>query len=77
MEDLLCRVRQMQSIPSVLEIVAGKNFKDTDHGYDYGVIMTYADKAGQRRYIEHPDHQRMRDEIKAMGIGIMGLDFEH
>ncbi len=77
MEDLIEKILRMKSIPSVIDIVAGKNHKDTSHGYDYGVIMTYADKAAHRLYNEHPDHAKMRDEIKAMGVGMMALDFEH
>lgn len=77
MDSLIEEIRQMKSIPAVIDIVAGKNFKNTNHGYDYGVIMTYADKAAQRRYIEHPDHERLRDKIKTMGVGMMALDFEH
>ncbi len=77
MESLMEKVRQMKSIPAVIDIVAGGNFKDTSHGYDYGVIMSYADKTTQRDYIAHPDHEKLRDEIKAMGVGVMALDFEH
>jgi len=77
MENLMEKILQMRSIPSVIDIVAGKNFKNTNHGYEYGVIMSYADKEAQRRYNEHPDHERLRDEIKAMGVGMMALDFEH
>ncbi len=77
MDSLLEEIRRMKSIPSVIDIVAGKNFKNTDHGYEYGVLMTYADKAAQRRYIEHPDHAALRDKIKAMGVGMIVLDFEH
>ncbi|MCF6263826.1 MAG: Dabb family protein [Xanthomonadales bacterium] len=77
MEDLLEDIRCMKSIPSVINIVAGKNLKNTDHGYEYGVLMTYADKVAQQLYIKHPLHEKVRDQIKAMGVGMMGLDFEH
>ncbi|VAW03361.1 hypothetical protein MNBD_ALPHA04-1525 [hydrothermal vent metagenome] len=77
MESLMEKVRGMKTIPSVIDIVVGKNFKDTGHGYDYGVIMSYADKDAQREYIAHPDHEKLRDEIKAMDVGLMALDFEH
>ncbi len=77
MEGLLDKIRAMKSIPSVLDIVAGQNIKDTDHGFEYGVLMRYEDKAAQRLYMAHPDHGKVRDLIKAMGIGMMGLDFEH
>lgn len=77
MEDLLEDIRRMKSIPSVIDIVAGLNIKDTDHGFEYGVLMTYADKAAQQLYIKHPLHEKVRDRIKAMGVGMMGLDFEH
>ncbi len=77
MENLIKEIRQMKSIPAVIDIVAGKNFKNTDHGYEYGVIMSYADKTAQRQYIQHPDHEKLRDKIRAMGVGMIALDFEH
>jgi len=76
MERLMMKIKQLKTIPAVVDISAGKNFKNTGHGYQYGVIMTYADKAAQRSYIEHPLHKELRDEIKNMNVAMMALDYE-
>jgi len=76
MEGLMMKIKQMKSIPAVIDITVGKNYKNADHGYGYGVIMTYADKAAQRSYNEHPSHKELGTEIKNMGVAMMALDYE-
>jgi len=76
MESLIEKIKQLKSIPAIIDISAGKNFKNTDHGYEYGVMMTYADRSAQRSYIDHPLHKELREEIKIIGVSMMALDYE-
>lgn len=76
MDDLMLKVQQLQTIPDVGSISAGKNFNDRKHGYNYGAVMTFSDKAALRAYLEHPEHQVMSVEVKRMCADILTFDFE-
>jgi len=76
MDDLMLRVKQLKTIPDVGSISTGKNFNDRKHGYNYGAVMTFPDKAALRAYLEHPEHQVMSAEVKRMCADILTFDFE-
>ncbi len=76
MENLVSKIRGLKTIPAVMDISVGRNYRDADHGYQYGVLMTYPDRDAQRAYMEHDLHQALRGEIQGMGITLAALDFE-
>lgn len=77
MDALMAKVKQLESIPEVLEITATKNINDRDHGYSYGAVMKFADANSLQSYLEHSEHQTMSVEVKRVCADILTVDFEH
>lgn len=76
MDKLMERIRLLEDIPDVLDLSVGRNYRPGEHGYQYGVMMTFKDRDAQKRYIGHPLHREIRDEMRGMGVTVSALDYE-
>ena len=59
--------QSFQSIPGVLDAQAGKvvlsDRKIVDDSFDVGILIQVQDEAALRQYLDHPRHQKAKDEI--------------
>ncbi len=64
-------------IPSIRDISAGANFCDRSKGYDYGLVVRFADRQGLDEYQVHPDHQKVVVEwVRPNLAEILAVDYE-
>jgi hypothetical protein len=64
-------------VPSILDISAGPNFADRNQGYEYGLVVRFADRQGLESYQVHPDHQKIVHElIRPELADILAVDYE-
>ena len=68
-EELLTRWRRLpEEIPEVLRLVAGRNLGLRDGRYALAAVSDFDDELAWRRFMEHPRHLAVRDEISARVI---------
>lgn len=64
-------------VPSIRDISAGPNFSDRNQGFEYGLVVRFADRQGLDSYQIHPDHQRIvHDLIRPALADILAVDYE-
>jgi hypothetical protein len=47
-----------------------------NQGFTHGFLMTFADAAARDRYLTHPDHERVKDELLRIVEDVIAFDFE-
>lgn len=66
-----------KTVPSIQDISAGPNFSDRNQGYEYGLVVRFADRQGLDAYQIHPDHQRLVHELIRPALAdIIAVDYE-
>lgn len=64
-------------VPSILDISAGPNFSDRNQGFEYGLVVRFADRQGLDAYQVHPDHQSIVHELIRPAVAdILAVDYE-
>jgi hypothetical protein len=64
-------------VPSILDISAGPNFSDRNQGFEYGLVVRFADRQGLDAYQVHPDHQHIVHELIRPALAdILAVDYE-
>lgn len=64
-------------VPSILDISAGPNFSDRNQGFEYGLVVRFADRQGLDAYQVHPDHQQIVHELIRPALdNILAVDYE-
>lgn len=64
-------------VPSILSISAGPNFSDRNQGFEYGLVVRFADRQGLDSYQVHADHQHIvHDLIRPALADILAVDYE-
>lgn len=66
-EKIIAMTQSFQSIPGVLDAQAGKvvlsDRKIVDDSFDVGILIQVEDEATLQQYLDHPRHQKAKDEI--------------
>ena len=59
--------QSFQSIPGVLDAQVGRvvlsDRKIVDDSFDVGILIQVQDEAALQQYLDHPRHQKAKDEI--------------
>jgi hypothetical protein len=64
-------------VPSILDISAGPNFSDRNQGFEYGLVVRFADRQGLDAYQVHPAHQHIVHELIRPALAdILAVDYE-
>lgn len=63
-------------IDAIDALRCGQNFSERAQGFDYGLIVTLADREALKTYLEHPAHQAAAGPLKADCEDVMAVDFE-
>lgn len=64
-------------VPSIVDLSCGENFSDRAQGYQTGLVVRFADRAGLEAYIVHPAHQAVVTErIKPFVDAVLAVDYE-
>lgn len=64
-------------IPGILDLSMGPNFCERSQGYEYGLVIRFADRPSLDSYQVHPEHQRIvKDLIKPALADILAVDYE-
>jgi hypothetical protein len=64
-------------VPSILDISAGPNFSDRNQGFEYGLVVRFADRQGLDSYQVHPAHQQVVQELIRPALAdILAVDYE-
>lgn len=66
-KKIITMTQSFQSIPGVLDAQAGKvvlsDRKIVDDSFDVGILIQVQDEAALQQYLDHPRHQKAKDEI--------------
>src|SRR5690242_5070749 len=78
--DQVERVRAgLESLPAVVSDIrsleVGVNAVGPDDNWDVVLIADYDDEEGLRRYVEHPEHQKVAAYIRSVVSQRAGVDF--
>lgn len=67
-----------ESVPGIEDYVSGPNSspEGLNQGYTHALIMTFTDSAARDGYLNHPDHERIRNLIAPATDSRLVLDFE-
>jgi len=76
-EHFLSLLREMKNtIPTVVELSAGRNFSDRGQGYGIGLRVLLNDREGLAVYANHAGHQPVKDFVKEIADNLLVVDFE-
>ena len=66
-KKIISMTQSFQSIPGVLDAQAGRvvlsDRKIVDDSFDVGILIQVQDEAALQQYLDHPRHQKAKDEI--------------
>ena len=66
-EKIIAMTKSFQSIPGVLDAQAGSvvlsDRKIVDDSFDLGILIQVQDEAALKQYLDHPRHQKAKEEI--------------
>ena len=66
-KKIIAMTQSFQSIPGVLDAQAGRvvlsDRKIVDDSFDVGILIQVQDEAALQQYLDHPRHQKAKDEI--------------
>ena len=66
-KKIITMTQSFQSIPGVLDAQAGRvvlsDRKIVDDSFDVGILIQVQDEAALQQYLDHPRHQKAKDEI--------------
>jgi hypothetical protein len=66
-----------KTIPTVVDLSAGRNFSDRGQGYNIGLRVSLNDREGLAVYANHAGHQPVKDYVKEIADSVMVMDFEY
>ena len=76
-EEHMENLRSLESqIGVIRSLRCGRNFTDRAKGFDYGLIVTVADRHSLQVYADHPSHIAVAGPLKADCDDVFALDFE-
>ena len=66
-EKIIAMTQSFQEIPEVLDANAGRvvlsDRRIVDDSFDVGILIQVQDEAALQQYLDHPRHQKAKDEI--------------
>lgn len=69
-------IRALQGqIPGLLNTWVGDNISPRSHGYQFGGVMQFTDRASLDAYNSHPAHQKVLEFLRPL-IEAVEIDFE-
>jgi Stress responsive A/B Barrel Domain len=72
------QLHQLQDkIPGITEIIHGpyRSTEGMNQGFTHGFIMTFENEGARDRYLEHPEHIRLRDVVLPCLQSVVVFDF--
>lgn len=63
-------------IPCIVSLSAGRDFAGSDRSYDVGLVAEFATREDLAAYIDHPEHQPVREFMRAHRTASVAVDFE-
>jgi heme-degrading monooxygenase HmoA len=63
-------------VPGVTEISCAENASKYSEGYTHVILVHAKDQAAIDAYRAHPDHQKAAQQIEAMELHGIGVDFD-
>jgi hypothetical protein len=75
---MLDALRKMRAeIPGIVEMSCGENFSQRSQGYEIGLMVRFADRAGLDAYLPHPAHRGVVERyIHPISDGVIVVDYE-
>jgi stress responsive alpha/beta barrel protein len=71
----LDKVKALQTIPGITEIIWAENTSKYSEGYTHVIFVCGENKAALDAYRNHPEHVLLADEIEEMEDQGIGVDF--
>ena len=67
-----------QRLPGFLFCTGGpySSPEGLNQGYTHGIVMTFADAAARDQYLNHPDHEKIKQAFLPDLEGVVAFDFE-
>ncbi|MBT3228268.1 MAG: Dabb family protein [Candidatus Marinimicrobia bacterium] len=63
-------------IPEIVSYEVGINIKDSENAKDMILLSSFQDEAGLQSYAEHPEHQRVVQELRKVSSKTVVVDFK-
>jgi len=63
-------------VPSIIDIEVGIDYSNTDASADVVLYSIFADKAGLKAYVSHPDHQAIIPLMQRLTSSRKVVDYE-
>ncbi len=64
-------------IPEIEFYEFGRDIARSERSYDFGLISAFADMEALRKYMMHPDHQKVAGVLKEICEDIRAVDYEY
>jgi hypothetical protein len=77
LNELRASARDMsRTIPGIIKIEEGHSVspEGLEDGFDYGLVVTFANAAARDAYLPHPDHQAVAQQITALRSRVVVFD---
>jgi len=76
-KDMIKRLHDLKSkIPQIVEIEAGRNFKEGPGAFDVALYSSFKSKDDLETYAQHPDHLSVVEFIKSIVSERVVVDYE-
>src|SRR5688500_6575708 len=65
-------------LPGTLHFAGGpySSQEGLNQGFTHGFLMTFKDAASRDHYLDHPDHEKVKNQFLPSIDGIVAFDFE-
>jgi hypothetical protein len=63
-------------IPQIIEMACGEDFSGRSRGFEFGLVVQFANREDGQTYDKHPDHQAFIANSKHLWTDVQALDFE-
>lgn len=71
---------QLKGLPAAIseirEFRVGRDVVRSERSYDLGLVSAFDDLAAMQRYQDHPDHQQVVAQVKALCASVVAVDFQ-
>ncbi len=63
-------------IPEIRQYEFGRDIMRSERSFDFALVSSFDDSNSLRRYISHPDHQKVLKHINRISSSLKSVDFE-
>lgn len=76
--QLFAALGELRPLPGMLEYSFGPNnsTEGLNQGFTHAFIMAFADAAARDHYLNHPDHEKVKQRFLPLVANVLVLDYE-